>query len=126
MKSLASDLLEECLCELREGKLTENKLLKVITEFRNHSSNKQDLLYLQAQSTSVTSPVHGMSIVEQGNVSDGPRDTDDWPYKTVLEAIRDGWRVIKFPEMALLMDQERTYGLGREFILERWSGNGTK
>jgi hypothetical protein len=32
----------------------------------------------------------------------------------------DGWRVIRFPETAPLMDPDRTCGLGCEFILERW------
>tara|TARA_Y100000590_G_scaffold459715_1_gene617475 strand:+ start:3926 stop:4117 length:192 start_codon:yes stop_codon:yes gene_type:complete len=62
-----------------------------------------------------------MSLVENGKVYDGSDNSEDWPYKTVLDAINEGWRIIKFPEMALLMDQDRTYGLGREFILERWS-----
>ena len=53
-------------------------------------------------------------------MSDGPEDPDDWPYKTVLEAVRDGWRIIKLPELALAMDDSRTYGLGHEFVLERY------
>ena len=81
---------------------------------------RQSLLYLQANKTSVTSDVLGMSIVEGGKVSAGPADPDDWPYHTVLEAMNDGWRIIKFPEMALLLDEKRTYGLGCEFILEKW------
>ena len=48
-----------------------------------------------------------------------PRDPEEWPYKTVLEAVNDGWRIIKFPEMALLVDESRSYGLACEFILER-------
>ncbi len=31
----------------------------------------------------------------------------------------DGWRVIKFPEMALLLQEDQTIGLGCEFILEK-------
>jgi hypothetical protein len=31
------------------------------------------------------------------------------------------WRVIQFPNLTLMMDERRTYGLGCEFILERWS-----
>jgi hypothetical protein len=60
-----------------------------------------------------------MRIVENGEISDGPDNPDDWPYQSVLEAIRDGWRVIKFPELALTMDENRTTGLGFEFVLER-------
>jgi hypothetical protein len=60
-----------------------------------------------------------MRILEGGEISDGPEDPDDWPYQSVQEAIQDGWRVLKFPELALMMDESRTYGLGFEFILER-------
>ena len=34
----------------------------------------------------------------------------------------DGWRIVKFPELAILLDDRRTYGLGCEFILEKWGG----
>ena len=79
----------------------------------------QDLLYLQTKGTSLDSAVLGMTLVQDGQISDGPEDPDDWPYQSVLEAIRDGWRVIQFPNLALLMDESRTYGLGCEFILEK-------
>ena len=114
-------LIENCIRELRDGTLTEGNLLEVLTKYKNKPCRRQDHLYLQSQSTSVMSPVHGMSLVENGKVYDGSDNSEDWPYKTVLDAINEGWRIIKFPEMALLMDQDRTYGLGREFILERWS-----
>ena len=64
----------------------------------------------------VTDRINGMSIV----VHDGPDDPDDWPYQTVHEAMLDGWHIIKFPEMALMMaGEETTYGLGCEFILAK-------
>jgi hypothetical protein len=59
----------------------------------------QDLLYLQTPTTWLEDKVIGMSVVENGVLSDGPEDPADWPYKTVLEAIRDGWRVIQFPTL---------------------------
>ena len=52
-------------------------------------------------------------------MADVSEDSKDWPYQSVLEAIRDGWRVVQFPNLALLMDESRTYGLGCEFILEK-------
>jgi hypothetical protein len=81
----------------------------------------QDLLYLQAGSTSVASRVHGMSMVVGGKIVEPPTDPKDWPYQSVLDAIRDGWRVVSFPNLALMMDESKTYGLGCEFILERMS-----
>tara|TARA_Y100000310_G_scaffold213791_1_gene214781 strand:- start:18 stop:386 length:369 start_codon:yes stop_codon:yes gene_type:complete len=113
--------MEDCIEAFRQGKLTEENLRQVLEELSESEPKYQDLLYLQTGSTSLNSGVHGMSIVHNGEISDGPTDPDDWPYKTPLQAIRDGWRVIQFPDMALIMDESKTYGLGCEFILERWS-----
>lgn len=121
MSSSIRRRLEACIDDLRDGKLTEESLRRVVDSLDDERPKRQDLLYLQAGKTSVTSPVVGMAIVQDGEASDGPADPDEWPYQTVLEAMRDGWRIIKFPEMALLMDEEKTYGLGCEFILERWA-----
>ena len=116
--------LERCIEELRQGELTEDGLQGVLDSIdrrREHKGRKrrQDILYLQTRSTSIDYPVLGMRILENGKLSDGPRDPDEWPYKTVLEAVNDGWRIIKFPEMALLLDESRSFGLACEFILER-------
>lgn len=45
--------------------------------------------------------------------------SDNLPYENVLAALRDGWRVIKVPGLAVLLDERRTIGLGCEFVLER-------
>ena len=107
--------------EFRRGEFTEEKLRQILEERSGAKSGRQDLLYLQTDSTSLTSRAHGMSVLRDGDLSEGPEDPDDWPYKTPLDAIRDGWRVIQFPNMALMLDETKTYGLGCEFILEKWS-----
>ena len=116
--------VERCIEEFRRGELTEEGLQGVLDSIdrrkeRRGRKRRQDLLYLHTRSTSIDYPVLGMRILENGVLSDGPRDPDEWPYKTVLEAVNDGWRIIKFPEMALLLDESRSFGLGCEFILER-------
>ena len=116
--------VERCIEEFRRGELTEEGLQGVLDSIdrrreRRGRKRRQDLLYLHTRSTSIDYPVLGMRILENGKLSDGPRDPDDWPYKTVVEAVNDGWRIIKFPEMALLLDESRSFGLGCEFILER-------
>ena len=77
-------------------------------------------MYLQTQGSSLAAAVHGMALVQDGEIREGPANVEEWPYRSPLEAIRDGWRVIQFPNMALMLDESRTYGLGCEFILERW------
>ena len=116
--------VERCIEELRRGELTEEGLQGVLDSIDRRREGRgrkrrQELLYLQTRSTSIDYPVLGMRILENGVLSDGPRDPDEWPYKTVLEAVNDGWRIIKFPEMALLLDESRSFGLACEFILER-------
>ena len=121
MGSTIENQVERCIDELRQGVLTERGLMR-IAEVAGESRPVQDILYLHTRVNSPTSDVLAMRIVENGEISDGPEDPDAWPYQSVLEAVRDGWRVVKFPELALMMDERRTYSLGFEFILERNGG----
>jgi hypothetical protein len=79
---------------------------------------QQDILYLQSSGTSLSDQVIGMSLVVNGEINE-QNPQDPWPYQNVLEAIRDGWRVIQFPNLALVPDENRPTGLGCEFILEK-------
>ena len=116
--SLVKNEIARCIDSLRDGRLTKQDLLRV-SEVAGKTLLRQDVLWLQAENSSPVSEVVGMRIIEDGEISDGPADPNDWPYTTVLDAIRDGWRIIRFPEMALSIDDGRTFGLGHEFILER-------
>jgi hypothetical protein len=121
MVSTITNQVETCIEQLNQGTLTEESLRR-IAEVAGDAQAVQDILYLHAAANSPTSEVLAMRIVEGGEISDGPEDPGEWPYQTVLDAIRDKWRVVKFPELALMMDESRTYGLGFEFILERSGG----
>ena len=121
MGSTIKNQVETCIDELKQGTLTE-KGLRRIAEVADEARAMQDILYLHTAANSPIAEVLAMRIVENGEISDGPEDPADWPYQSVLEAIRDEWRVVKFPELALMMDESRTYSLGFEFILERNGG----
>ncbi len=112
--------VQVCLEALRRNELDEESLQRIAELAERLAGGRQNLLYLQAEQTSVTSRVIGMSLFVDGEFTDGPDDPDDWPYQTVGDALADGWRIVKFPEMAILLDDRRTYGLGCEFILEKW------
>ncbi len=116
------ETMEALVAELQQGTLTEASLRKGIVDIVGMDNPKrQDVLYLQAVTTSPGAAVVGMLLVEDGELREGPPNPDDWPYQTVLDAVRDGWRIISFPNMALLTVEEKEfYGLGAEFILERW------
>ena len=111
--------IKKWIDEFERGQLTKKSLYTGLEKFEQAIPQRQDLLYLQTSGTSLSSGVHGILLVENGQVSEIPSNPDDWPYQSVLEAIKDGWHVIQFPNMALLMDESRTYGLGCEFILEK-------
>ena len=111
--------IKQWINEFERGQLTKKSLYTGLEKSEQTIPQRQDLLYLQTSGTSLSSKVHGILLVENGQVSEISSNPDDWPYQSVLEAIRDGWHVIQFPNMALLMDESRTYGLGCEFILEK-------
>lgn len=113
--------LRICLTKYSEGSLQEADLRYILDMVQDGTAPRQQLLYLSASGSSVHSPVIGMSLIQEEGDSGELDDGEQWPYETVLDAIRDGWRVIKFPEMALMLHETHTYGLGCEFILEKWS-----
>lgn len=108
--------IQACLDAFRRGNLAEADLLR-LAELAD-DAKRQDLLYLQAGSTSPGSGILGMLLVQDGEILEPA--PSEWQYRTVLDAIRDGWRMIQFPNQALMLDESRTYGLGCEFILEKW------
>lgn len=111
--------LTDCLAALERGHLDRRDLQAALDLLEPAPRRTQDILYLQCSGSALTSTVLGMSQVENGEVQAEPEDPADYPYATVLEAVRAGWRIVQFPNLALLMDEKRTYGLGCEFILER-------
>lgn len=119
MGANAMQLLEKCIERLRQGKLTEAHLHDLVSVITVDSPKQQHLLYLQTATTAVTSEVIGMLMVKDGTVSDGPFDYADWPYKTVLDAINEGWRVIRFPVQLPVGHTQDTH-ITCEFILEKW------
>ena len=74
---------ELCIEQLGQGTLTEEGLRRII-ELAEAGPKTQDLLYLQASTASLTAEVVGMRILQDGEVSDGPANPDDWPYQTLL------------------------------------------
>src|SRR5207248_1195769 len=111
MDTISEREIDQVVEDFRQGRLTEQGLRQALGRPAK-TGPRQDLLYLQAAGTSVISSVVGMSMVCAGEVIDGPAAPEQWPYQTVLSAIRDGWRVVKFPELALLLIGEGTVGLG--------------
>lgn len=121
MTETQKEIINSLMAELERGELTPAQLCQGITDLIGQNSRKpQDILYLQARNTSPESQVVGMMRIEGGKRVACPPDPEDWPYQTVLDAVKDGWQIISFPNMSLLaVDEKEVYGLGFEFILER-------
>ena len=113
--------LARCLERLDGGSLARADLEAAISLAKGLGRGRQDLLFMQLCNTHPGSLALGMSMVIDGVAQEPPLNADQWPYSSVLDAIGDGWRVISFPNLALIVDGESTRSLGCEFILERWS-----
>ena len=121
MTETQKEIMNSLIAELERGELTPAQLCQGITDLIGQNRRKpQDILYLQARNTSPESQVVGMMRIEGEKRVACPPDPEDWPYQTVLDAVKDGWQIISFPNMSLLaVDEKEVYGLGFEFILER-------
>jgi len=111
-------LAEQCLERFRAGALTEGDLTTLLD--RASQPRRQSLLYLQAPSSHPYSQVIGISLFEEGRDPEGTDDQGALRYRTIKEALEDGWRIVRFPELFASTDDQNNYGLGYEFILERW------
>ncbi len=122
MTGTQQQITESLITDLQNGTLTEARLRQKIAAIATETGKKrQDILYLQVETTSPTSQVVGMTYIEAGVLKEASSDPNEWQYQTVLDAVQSGWRIISFPNMALLaVSDEESYGLGFEFILERW------
>ena len=123
MTEKQSEITEALATKLEAGTLTVDELRRSIDALLPHADKmRQDILYLQSNNTSLQGEIIGMTMIENGQLYEGPPDPKNWPYKTVLEAVCDGWRIISFPNMALLaVSESDPQGLGFEFILERFN-----
>jgi hypothetical protein len=86
----------------------------------NHLRQKVLVLYLA--SSALDSPVKGWSSYDgTGKEHHTTGDSLEPPYKTGLDALRDGWRVIQFPQLIPPYPGEEytTSFMKYEFIFEK-------
>ena len=111
--------IDVCIELLDRRELTADSLRSLVM------ANKtlcQDVLYIQTVFSLVPSLVNGMAVISDGVVQEMPEDPEDWTYSSVLEAMNDGWRIIRFPNMALMMDDLLTTVWVTSLS---WKGSGT-
>ena len=116
----AAQQLEECIQQLKRGELTEAAAAGTWAKpwrITGPDARVSSTCRPQPPPSPLTSSACSRS--PDGQVSDGPFDPADWPYKTVLDAINAGWRVIRFPAQ-LLSSHSPDRHVTCEFILEKW------
>lgn len=85
------------------------------------TQQRQRLLYLHARTPSVFSMILGYTLIEplRGYQIEISAGEFDWPYKTVHDAIVDGWHVVQFPHLQATFDDKDLDVVGYEFILQK-------
>ena len=113
--------------KVRDGGVSEadiDELLACVRQSRERQSARQvrqRLLYLHATHPSIRAEVISSALHEP---VDGPGPQIDplapeLPYDTVFAAVRDGWRIIHFPDQRAPFDDREIDVLGYEFVLEK-------
>lgn len=82
---------------------------------------RQRLLYLHARTPSVFSEVLGLTLIEPvaGFRVEISAEEPQWPYKTVHEAVVEGWQIVQFPYLQAPFDDRELDVIGYEFILQK-------
>ena len=121
MNSKQTELTDALVAELKKGDLSAQELRDGIAAVAAADETRQDLLYLHSRSSSPSGTLLGMSLFADGEEQEVDSDPETWPYKSVLDAMSQGWRVISFPDMSLMsLNDDEMHSLGFLFVLERW------
>ena len=82
---------------------------------------RQRILYIHSVTPSIRSQIVAMSLHEpvRDCVTEIDPDFDQWPYRSVHDAILDGWQIIQFPDQRANFDDREIDILGYEFILQK-------
>jgi len=85
------------------------------------SQLRQRLLYLHARTPSVLSDIVALTQIEPvpGFSVEISAEEVVWPYKTVHDAILDGWQIVQFPHLQAPYDDRDLDVVGYEFILQK-------
>ena len=110
--------LQSCRQKLKEGNLTDQDLehlQELVT------SPKQMVLYLYSKSTNMRSGIASWALYDPMEPDEPKLASQDLPYASVIDAVKDGWRIVQFPITKLyhFSDADNDY-LGYEFILEKF------
>ena len=120
MRPVVREWLDGCVNKLRAGVLTEADLRRGASVLEAEYTRCQTLLYLYSKSTNLRSALGAWALYDPAAADEPVLPSQDVPYASVLDAVRDGWRIVQFPrsELHRFSDLDNAY-LGFEFILEK-------
>jgi len=120
-----TDWAQRAKARLAEGTLTPSDIDEALQLASKHrpapAALRQRLLYLHATTPSIGSHLVGAALHEprKGGVAQMDPMQKDPTYKSVHEAILDGWHIIHFPQQIAPFDDKEIDVLGYEFILQK-------
>jgi len=119
----AADPLASTKVKLAAGTLTPEDLDALVLQVHSGKAGRirQRLMYLHAAHPTVRSEVLNTTLHEPvpGSVTQIDPLAAPPPYRTVMDAILDGWRVVHFPDQLAPFDDREIDVVGYEFILEK-------
>lgn len=92
-----------------------------MTSFDPAAQPRQRLLYLHARTPGVFSEILSFTLIEpiKGYRVELSAEEPEWPYRTVHDALVDGWQVVQFPHLQSPFDDADLDVIGYEFILQK-------
>jgi hypothetical protein len=114
-------LLAQAKQRLADHSLSARELDELVARARGGARARQRLLYCHASTPSIGSTLIGCTLHEPrpGGMSQMDPMQKDPEYRTVHEAVQDGWRIVHFPLQAAPFDDHEIDALGYEFVLEQ-------
>jgi len=111
--------IEQARVKLAAGSLTAADLDAL--QQTNTKQLRQSLLYLHVSGMSTLSLVIATEYRAAKRVADSPRlePEPQLPYRSVHDAIVDGWRVVQFPSPTAPISDRELNIVGYQFILEK-------
>lgn len=114
-------LIERAKTELEAGTLQPEALDELLRVAGSTGGIRQRLLYLHATLPGIQAPLVAAALHEpvEGVTAQIDPLAPDLPYQSVAEAVREGWRIIHFPDQRAPFDDREIDILGYEFVLEK-------
>jgi len=84
------------------------------------SKPKQKILYLLSVRIDMRAEIVGWQLFDPNNGNERALPSQVAPYESVIDAVRDGWRILQFPSPQNFPFSEQNSYVGYEYVLERF------